>query len=133
MNRSNTVAGATTPTHTGRIRTAWNTVLGAIGTVVGLAPHVLHHIGLLAGTALVAGTGGTILFGIIGLAASVPLLLRLKKRFGSLWAPIIGLAVFATMFTLSALVIGPLISGPDNQTPAPDQPSPSPDPHGHDR
>jgi hypothetical protein len=28
-----------------------------IGAVVGLAPHVLHHIGLLAGTALIAGAG----------------------------------------------------------------------------
>jgi hypothetical protein len=32
-----------------------------IGAIVGLAPHVLHHVGLLAGTALIAGTGGTAL------------------------------------------------------------------------
>jgi hypothetical protein len=35
----------------GRLRAAWHAVLGALGTLVGLAPHVLHHIGLLAGTA----------------------------------------------------------------------------------
>ncbi len=100
-------------------------MLAAIGTVGGLAPHVLHHIGLLAGTALVAGTGGTI---VLGLTASIPLLLRLRRRFGSWWAPVIGLAVFAVMFSLSAFVIGPAISdGSDGggQSPA-DQPTPSP-------
>ena len=30
-----------------------------VGGAAGLAPHVLHHIGLLAGTAVVAGSGGT--------------------------------------------------------------------------
>jgi len=108
----------------GRLRTIWNSVLGGIGAVVGLAPHVLHHVGLLAGTALIAGTGGTIVFGALGLAASIPLLLRLRRRFGSWWAPIIGLAVFALMFSVSAFVIGPAISG-GGQPPA-DQPTPSP-------
>jgi len=46
---------------------------------------VLHHIGLLAGTALIAGAGGTALFGILGLAMSVPLLLRLRRRFAFWW------------------------------------------------
>jgi hypothetical protein len=76
-----------------------------------LAPHVLHHVGLLAGTALVAGSGGTALFAAIGFAASTPLLLRLYRRFGTWRAPVIGLAVFAGMFALSAFVIGPAISG----------------------
>lgn len=108
-----------------RLRALWNAFLGGIGTIVGLAPHVLHHIGLLAGTALVAGSGGTILFGLIGVAASIPLLLRLKKRFGSWWAPIIGLAAFAIMFSLSAFVIGPAITNGGSLPPI-DQPSPSP-------
>lgn len=95
----------------GRIRAAWSAVLGAIGVVMGVAPHVLHHIGLLAGTALVAGAGGTALFAIIGLIASIPMLLRLRRRFASWWAPAIGLGVFAVMFSLSAFVIGPAISG----------------------
>src|SRR6266511_6090706 len=74
------------------LRAWWNAAVAAIGTVVGLAPHVLHHIGLLAGTALIAGGGGTALFGVLGLAASVPFLLRLRRRFHSWWAPAIGLA-----------------------------------------
>lgn len=111
----------------GRLRALWNAVLAAIGTVVGLAPHVLHHVGLLAGTALIAGSGGTVLFGVIGLAASVPMLLRLRRRFGSWWAPVIGLAVFAVMFSLSAFVIGPAISGTGSDATPADQPSPAPE------
>lgn len=69
------------------------------------------------GTALVAGTGGTALFGALGLLASVPMLIRLRRRFSNWWAPAIALAVFTAMFLLSAFVLGPLISstgaGPD--------------------
>ena len=82
-----------------------------MGFVLGLLPHVLHHIGLLAGTALVAGSGGTALFGVLGFLASIPFLLRLRRRFGTWRAPAIGLLVFAAMFSLSAFVIGPAISG----------------------
>ena len=70
---------------------------------MGLLPHVLHHIGLLAGTALVAGSGGTALFGALGLLASIPMLVRLYRRFGSWIAPALGLLVFAAMFSLSRL------------------------------
>jgi hypothetical protein len=115
-----------TPKHGGRLRAAWHAGLGAIGTVVGLAPHVLHHVGLLAGTALIAGAAGTAAFGILGLVAAVPFLLRLKRRFDSWWAPVIGLAVFAAMFSLSAFVIGPAINSGDrapSEPPSPSQPS----------
>lgn len=64
------------------------------------------------GTALVAGTGGTALFGALGLLASVPMLIKLRRRFSNWWAPAIALAVFTAMFLLSSLVIGPLISSP---------------------
>lgn len=94
-----------------RRRSPRDVLTGLIGAVLGLAPHVLHHVGLLAGTALVAGSGGTALFAVVGLAASVPLLLRLRRRFGSWLAPALGLAVFTAMFALSAFVIGPAISG----------------------
>lgn len=101
----------------------WHAVVGAIGTVVGLAPHVLHHIGLLAGAGLVAGAAGTVAFGLLGFVVSIPFLLRLRRRFHTWWAPAIGLAVFALMFGLSAFVVGPLISGPgepaENPPPAP--------------
>ena len=51
--------------------------------LLGAAPHVLHHAGPLAGAALFAGVGGTLLFGALGLAAATPLLLRMRRRSGS--------------------------------------------------
>jgi hypothetical protein len=120
-----------------RVRAWWSAATGAIGTVVGLAPHVLHHVGILAGTALIAGTGGTLLFGALGLLASIPLLLRLRHRFNNMWAPLIGLAVFAAMFSLSAFVIGPAISGASDappttpRSPGNERPSISVDHNGH--
>lgn len=99
-------------------RRAFGTVFtGTLGALGGVAPHVLHHVGPLVGTALVAGAGGTALFGLLGLAASVPMLLGLRRRFANWWAPGIALAVFTMMFLLSALVIGPLISGSGDATP----------------
>ena len=109
----------------GRLRIWWSALVGATGVVVGLAPHILHHVGFLVGTALVTGVGGTALFGVLGLAASIPLLVRLRRRFGSWWAPAIGLGVFIAMFLVSAFVIGPAITGgpagdaPDGGQPAP--------------
>jgi hypothetical protein len=110
----------------GRLHALWSGALGVVGTVVGLAPHVLHHLGLLVGTALVAGAAGTLIFGLLGLAASVPMLLRLKRRFGTWWAPALGLVVFAAMFSVSAFVIGPAISGNDQSE---QQQLPTPTPH----
>jgi hypothetical protein len=104
-----------------RLRTLWDGLLGILGAVLGLAPHVLHHVGSLAGTALVAGSGGTALFAMLGLVASVPLLLRLRRRFNTWLAPAVGIAVFATMFTFSTLVLGPAISG-TNEPVKPAQP-----------
>jgi hypothetical protein len=102
----------------GRIRTTWNGIVAGIGVVMGLLPHVLHHIGFLAGTAVVAGASGTVLFAVLGLAASVPFLLKLYRRFGTWVAPAVALGVFAVMFALSAFVIGPAINGTDT-APAP--------------
>ena len=93
------------------LRERWNAGTGAVGVLVGLAPHVLHHVGVLAGTALVAGSGGTALFGALGLILSIPILLRLHRRFGSWTAAAIGLMAFTAMFALSTWVIGPAISG----------------------
>ena len=103
----------------GRIRTLWNAVVAGIAVMMGILPHVLHHIGLLAGTALIAGAGGTVLFGLIGLAASVPFLIKLYRRFGTWLAPAVALLVFSLMFAVSAFVIGPAISGIDSTTPTP--------------
>lgn len=108
------------------VRTAWSTVTGLLGGLLGLVPHMLHHISLLAGTALVAGSGGTVLFGVVGLLATVPMLWRLHRRFGTWWAPAIGLVAFAVMFAVSTFVIGPQISG---QTATPDAPIEQHDDH----
>ena len=105
----------------------WNIATGAIAVVSGLAPHVLHHVGLLVGVAIVSGALGTTIFGVVGFAASIPFLLRLRKRFGTWRAPAIALVIFAVMFTLSAAVIGPAISATRNPPP----PSQQPDHAGH--
>ena len=123
-----TAAAAPPP---GRLRVWWNTAVGALGTLGGLAPHVLHHVAPLAGAALLAGAGGTVLFGVLGLAASIPMLLRLRRRYRSWWAPAIALAIFAAMFALSAFLIGPAISGDGGSAPA-DSPAPTGTEHtGH--
>ena len=101
----------------GRRRVIRSALSGTAGGILGLAPHVLHHVGFLAGTALVAGSGGTALFAGLGLAMSAPMLLRLYRRFGTWRAPAIALVVFAAMFALSAFVIGPAISGSGGRSP----------------
>ncbi len=89
----------------------WSGLLALWGVLTGLAPHVLHHVGPLAGAALLAGAGGKLLFAAIGLVVSIPFLLRLRRRFATWKAPAIALAVFAAMFSLSSFVIGPLVTG----------------------
>ena len=54
------------------------------------------------------------MFGALGFAASIPMLVRLYRKFGSWVAPALGLLVFTAMFSLSAFVIGPAISGSGN-------------------
>lgn len=99
------------PSFVGRI---WGGLLAVWGGFVGLLPHVLHHVGPLAGAALLAGTTGRALFAAIGLVAAIPFLRRLHRRFRTWRAPAIALAVFAAMFSLSSFVIGPAISGDDS-------------------
>jgi len=95
----------------------WSAIVAVWGGFIGLLPHVLHHVGPLAGAALLAGAGGQVLFAAIGFVAAVPFLLRLRRRFGSWRAPAIALAVFAAMFAFSSLVIGPAISGGEAKAP----------------
>jgi uncharacterized membrane protein len=112
---------------------AFRDAVGAVvGTVLGIVPHVMHHIGLLAGAALITGAAGNALFYAVGLLFCVPMLRRLYRHFGSLWAPGIAVAVFTGLFSVSAFVIGPAISGADDAQ-APTSPrSPAPvDEHGH--
>ena len=95
----------------GRWGSLRDTVSAGLGTVLGVLPHVLHHIALIGGTALVSGAGGNALFFVVGLVFSVPMLRRLYRRFHTWVAPAIALAVFAALFSVSAFVIGPAIAG----------------------
>jgi len=97
----------------------WSALAAAWGAALGVLPHVLHHVGPLAGAALLAGAGGKALFAAIGFVAAIPFLVRLYRRFGTWVAPVTALALFAVMFSVSSFVIGPLITGGDGGT---DQP-----------
>ncbi len=101
---------------------------GAIGTAAGIAPHLLHHVVPIAGAAFVTGATGSIVFGIGGLLLTIPMLLRLRRRFGTWVAPAIALVLFAAAFSVSTFVIGPAIRGDDGATGIEEQ---QVDPHGH--
>lgn len=121
-----------TPQRRGVLATAWSAVTAVVGGIMGLLPHLLHHVGLLGGAVLVTGATGNVVFAVLGLLLSLPLLRRLYRRFGTWKAPALGLGVFTLMFSLSAFVIGPAIN---NDNPSPDRPpaqTPGPDDHeGH--
>lgn len=120
-----------------RLRGVRDAAGAVLGTVLGVAPHVLHHVSLLGGAALITGASGNALFYVIGLALSFPMLRRLYRRFRTPWAPGIAVAVFTGLFSLSAFVIGPAISGTDGPAPqsptnpGPSNPSPTGDHAGH--
>ena len=108
------------PSLVGRL---WSGVLALWGLFIGLLPHLLHHIGPLAGAALLVGTRGTVAFAAIGFVASIPFLVRLQRRFATWRAPALALAVLAAMFSLSSFVIGPAISdGGESSPPSVEQP-----------
>lgn len=108
---------------------AWSAVLVAWSAFLGVLPHVLHHVGPLAGAALLAGAGGKALFAGIALVVSIPFLLKIHRRFKTWIAPAITLVVMAVAFAISSFVIGPLISGGDGGSePAPGIQQPA----GHD-
>ena len=92
------------------LRSAATVASGAVAAISGVAPHVLHHVGPLAGTALLAGSGGTVLFGVAGFVLSIPMLLRLRRRFGTWAAPAVASAIFTGVYLLSALVVGPALT-----------------------
>ena len=95
---------------------------------------------LFAGALVITGAAGNLLFGALGLLLSVPLLRRLYRRFGTWKAPTLALVAFAAMFSLSAFVIGPALTGaesdatpapPASETPDPGAPSSDVDHDGH--
>jgi hypothetical protein len=98
------------PSFAGRV---WGGVLAVWGGFVGLLPHVLHHVGPLAGAALLAGATGRVLFAAVGFAAAIPFLRRVHRRFRTWKAPAIAVAAFAASFSVSSFVLGPAITGDD--------------------
>lgn len=108
----------------GRLAAPWQTATAVVGALLGLVPHVLHHIGLIAGAALITGvTGNTVLL-LLGLVFSVPLLRRLYRRFHTWRAPAVAIAVFAALFSLSTYVIGPALGADPSSDEAPHPESP---------
>lgn len=109
-------------------RTLATGVSAVVAAVSGIAPHVLHHVGPLAGTALLAGAGGTVLFGLLGFLLSIPMLLRLRRRFNTWAAPAVASAIFTAVYLVSSLVVGPAITGSAASDIVPAV-SPAPDDH----
>jgi len=108
-------------------------ISSVVAAVLGVAPHVLHHAGPLAGAALLAGTGGALLFGAIGLVAAIPFLLRVHRRCGNWRTPAALLALFAVVFSISTFVVGPAISGSEDSRDKPTTSQPvGPVQEGHD-
>ena len=106
---------------------------GAWAAFLGAVPHILHHVGPLAGAAIFAGATGSLLFAAIGFVAAIPFLRRLRRRTGGWRVPLAILAAMAIAFTASTLVVGPAISGEDDDdTPAQESGPPSKEPEGHD-
>ena len=96
---------------------AWSLATGAWGAVTGAAPHVLHHVGPLAGAAFLGGVTGRAVFFLAGLLLSFPLLRRLHRRARTVLAPALAVAAFTAMFALSTFVVAPRLAG-DESDPA---------------
>ena len=110
------------PSRLGALR---DTLGAVIGAVLGLTPHVLHHLGLIAGTAFVTGVAGNAILYAVGLLLSMPMLRRLHAKFGTWLAPAIAAMTSTALFLFSAVVIGPAITGQGGDQ-APPAPAPSP-------
>jgi hypothetical protein len=93
-----------------RLKNAWAAIRAALGSLLGLVPHVMHHIGIVVGTALLAGFWGNTILYLLGILLSIPMFRRLHRRYGSITAPIAGAAIFTALFLFSALVVGPAIN-----------------------
>jgi hypothetical protein len=126
-------AAAAAHTHRRFGTRVWAGAVAAWGVVTGVAPHVLHHVGPLAGAALLAGAAGKAVFFVLGLVLSIPMLRRLYRRFGTLVAPAVAVIAFAAVFTFSTLVVAPLLTGSEKQpkTPGIEQPAASSGHAGH--
>lgn len=124
---SSTIAAAK-PAQNGVLRHGLSVGWGAIS---GVAPHVLHHVGPLAGAAVLAGAGGRILFFGLGLLAAIPMLIRLYRRFHSWAAPAVAISLFAITYTVSSLYLGPLFTGSESAGDLPASNATTTHPHDH--
>lgn len=109
----------TQPTAPSLLRQLRVAASSAVAAFLGLLPHILHHAGPLAGAALFAGVGGSLLFGALGLIVAIPFLVRMKRRRGSWQRPLATLLLFATVFAVSTFVVGPALTGNDSDGPTP--------------
>ena len=122
---STTIETADRPTAGVRVRTALSAVVAA---ALGALPHVLHHAGPLAGAALFAGVTGSLLFGLLGLEAALPFLLRMRRRSGGWRRPLAALALLAAAFSISTFVIAPALTDGEEEP----RSRPAGQPAGHD-
>jgi Kef-type K+ transport system membrane component KefB len=92
---------------------------------------VLHHAGPLAGAALFAGLGGSLIFFALGLLVSIPFLRRLHRRYAGWRAPALAIVAFTVVFAFSALVVSPRITAGDGGGSAKPTPSSAPSSSEH--
>ena len=90
------------PRLVGAIGTAW-------ATLMGMLPHVLHHIGPLAGAAIIAGTTGIVIFGLLALALTIPVLIRVQRRCGNWRIPAVLLGIMLAAWSASTWVFSPWV------------------------
>lgn len=89
---------------------------GVSAGLLGAAPHVLHHVGPLAGAAVLAGAAGKLIFGVVGFVAMIPLFRKLHRKSGGWRVPALALAAMSVIFLFSTLVIGPALTGNDDDS-----------------
>lgn len=89
---------------------------GVSAGLLGAAPHVLHHVGPLAGAAVLAGATGKLIFGIVGFVAMIPLFRKLHRKSGGWQVPTLALAAMSVIFLFSTFVIGPALTGNDDDS-----------------
>lgn len=98
---------------TGRVKAL---VAGVSAGLLGAAPHVLHHVGPLAGAAILAGATGKLIFGVVGFVAMIPLFKKLHRKSGGWRVPALALAAMSVIFLFSTFVIGPALTDGDDDS-----------------
>ena len=105
---------------------------GTWAAVVGAAPHVLHHVGPLAGAAIVSGVAGRVVFALLGFALTIPLLRRIHRHTRTWSAPTLALIAFVAIYLFSSFVVAPRLTGSSSSGPSKPAPALQPVDSGHD-